>query len=386
MKGKVLDDNEPTPKKSKARPTRGKSQVAVASPLQANSQHVSTKNPFRFPSIQNEEVFESKLQESQSTVNTKKYKSPEAPEESFYTSYSTIQFTGDDDDGKLKGKAPKRSIFHQPASFYKVEQNVDGQHFKFDSETEAQNGGFSPSQSFTKPPKLFKSPEDEFKDSEFFDFSIRPRPAQSPFTAPPSNKYGKLKSDLGVKQIAIKPYKNKYDPQLVSGFEPSFRLRDFPNVHGGDVGKGIASSGQIKTFYDKQEGIRSDRLKQEFLSSPSPTPSAQYAQFIRTKDDERLEQLVEEQFKIQQQKQFAQEKEAELKLQHQQLQRQKEKIKAVEKELNNKVTRQITRQKRRPNPSRRQRKPSYGSNGQASIPVRAVAAVKDGTYRLSFKV
>lgn len=335
-------------------------------------------------------------------MSSKKYKSPEGSDESFFSSYSTLKFTGDDaaDDGyvaRVKTKAPKRSASDTPSQYFKLEQDFDGQHVQFASEVSdegysGQQGGHKPSGKFTKaqksPVKLFQSTEDDYKDSEFFDFSIRPRPGQSAFTTAPSGKYGKLKSDLGVKALTIKSHKNKFDPQLQGGFEPSFlkdRLRDFPNLHGADVGTGIASNGQIQKYFDKED----DRLKHKLLNDPNPAAKAQYAQFIRAKEDERLEKLVEEQFKLQQQKQIAQEKEAELNHQRQQLQRQKEKIKAVEKHLNNKVSRQVTRQKRRPNStnSRRQRNPSYGvgNGGQASLPMRAVAG-KDGTYRVSFNI
>lgn len=372
------------------------------SSLKGHSQQLSTKNPFRFPSIQNEEIFESKLQEAPSIVNTKKYRSPEGGEEQFFTSYSTIKFTGADANdegyvGKVKTKAPKRSTSVNPSQLFKLEQSFGGQQqFKYDTDL-GQTGYKSTDKYSHKPAKtLFKSQEDEFKDSEFFDFSIRPRPGQSSSAIVSAGssgaKYGKLKSDLGVKALAIKAHKNKFDPQLQGGFEPSFKLRDYPYLHGSEPGSGVASSGQIKTYYDKEESFRDERYKQKLLSDPSPASKAQFAQFLRAKEDERLERLVEEQFRLRQQKQIAEEKEAELKLQQQVLQRQKDKIKAVEKKLNEKVTRQSTRQKRRPNSqsSRRQRNPtplnfSVGSNGHSQVPLRTVTG-KDGTYRVSFNI
>lgn len=420
MKGKVLDDDEPIPikPKSKTRPTRGKtytkhSTVHSSSAPKINSQPSSNKNPFRFPSIINEEVFESKLQEAPTAVHTKKYKLPEGAEDSLFT-YSTIKFSGDDDDSddsyvvKSKPKAPKRSTSVTPSQLFKLEQSFGGQQIRFDTEIDdvdddaqySPNSGFKPSPKFSKgqksPPKLFKSTEDEFKDSEFFDFSMRPRPGQSLIVSGPGGKYEKFKTDLGVKSLAIKAHKYKFDPQLQGGFKPSFKLRDFPHIHGSDRGGGIASPGQIKTFYDDEEFDRDERIKQKLSRDTNPASKAQLQQFFRAKEDERLEKLVEEQFKLQQQKQLAQEKEVELKHQHQVLQRQKEKLKQVEKQLSNKVTRQTARQKRRPNvqnsssPPRRQRNPnpinfSVASNGQSPIPLRSVTG-KDGTYRVSFNV
>lgn len=407
VKGKVLDDDEPIPIKPKAkRPTR--------KPQTKQQTSSSTKNPFRFPSIQNEEIFESKLQESP-LVNSKKYKTPEAADETVY-SYSTINFGGDDNDdsyvGRVKSKAPKRSTSINPTQLFHLEQSFGQQkQVKFDKELEAAepdyNGGFKPSVKFAGPPKglkkttppvLFKSTEDDFKSEDFYDFSIRPRPGQSGIITGPSAEFKKFKSELGVKALAIKSHKNKFDPQLHTGFKPSFKLRDFPHLHGAEYGSGIASPGQIKTFYDAEESTRDERIKQKLANDPKAASQSQYAQFLRAKEDERLEKLVEEQFRLQEQKKIAQEKEAELKLQQQVLHRQKEKLKQVEKQLNNKVTRQTQapRQKRRPGqpgpvgPSRRQRNPnpinfSVAGNGQSPVPLRTLKA-KDGSYRVSFNV
>lgn len=389
-------------------------------PTKSHSQLVSTKNPFRFPSITNEEVFETQFQEAaaaSTAVQSKKFKLPGGAGDSVFT-YSTIKFSGDDDDdddddryiGKAKQKPPKRSTSPIPSQYYNLEQTFNGgQQVKFDSEIDGVNsqygGGFKPSGKFTNIYKgkgqksgkpLFKSTEDDFKDEEYYDFSIRPpRQGQSPVASGPSGKYGKLKSDLGVKGLAIKAYKNKFDPQLQGGFKPSFKLRDFPHLHGAETGSGIASPGQIKTYFRSEESERDERIKHKLSNDPHPASKAQFAQFLRAKEDERLERLVEEQFKLQQQKQIAQEKEAELQLQQQVLQRQKEKLKQVEKHLSGKVTRQAARQKRRPAPShpsqtpRRQRNPNplnfSVSNGQSAIPLRTVSA-KDGTYRVSFNV
>lgn len=421
MKGKVLDDDEPIPNKSKVkvRPTRAKTHTTHpihAAPTKTHSQQVSTKNPFRFPSITNEEVFETKFQEAASTdVQSKKFKLPGGAGDSVFT-YSTIKFSGDDEDDdddryivKAKQKPPKRSTSPIPSQYYNLEQTFNGQQVKFDSEIDGVNSqygdGFKPSGKFTNIYKgqksgkpLFKSTEDDFKDEEYYDFSIRPpRQGQSSVGSGPSGKYGKLKSDLGVKGLAIKAYKNKFDPQLQGGFKPSFKLRDFPHLHGAETGSGIASPGQIKTYYRSEESERDERIKHKLSNDPHPASKAQFAQFLRAKEDERLERLVEEQFKLQQQKQIAQEKEAELQLQQQVLQRQKEKLKQVEKHLSGKVTRQAARQKRRPvapshpsHTSRRQRNPSplnfsVSGNGQSAIPLRTVSA-KDGTYRVSFNV
>lgn len=412
VKGKVLDDDEPLPAKpkTKTRPTRVKTYTKHPS---SDERTASTQPQFRFPSIQNEQIFESKLQEASS--NTKKYKQPE--EQPVY-SYSTIKFTSDDhkDDSfvdKTKPKGPKRSTSLSPSQLFSLEQSFGGQQFKFDTDLDdddddapkyAAASGFKPSAKFAGPSKgpktpgkLFKSTEDEFKDAEFFDFSIRPRPI---IVTGPSGKFDKFKTDLGVKSLAIKAHKNKFDSQsqqqqqhhLQGGFKPSFKLRDFPNIHGSQHGSGIASPGQIKTYFDAEESIRDERIKKKLSNDPSPASKAQYAQFLRAKEDERLEKLVEEQFRLQQQKQIAQEKEAELKLQQQVLNRQKEKLKHVEKQLNSKVTRQVTRQKRRPHGNsspRRQRNPSpinfSVSSGQSAIPLRTVTG-KDGSYRVKFNV
>lgn len=140
------------------------------------------------------------------------------------------------------------------------------------------------------------------------------------------------------------------------------------------------------------------------INDPNPASKAQLQQFIRAKEDERLERLVEEQFKLHQQKQLAKEKEAELKAQQVYLRQQKEKLKHVERQLNQRVNRQSSRQKRRPpvpvSPAllRRHRNPqsaflspstpinfSVSSNGKNPMPVRTLNG-KDGSYRVSFNV
>lgn len=400
MKGKVLDDDEPIPLKS--RPTRPTAQ------LKSNTQSATTKNQFKFPSIQNEQIFESKLQEAPSNVNAKNYKLSNDHGESVY-SYSTIKFSGDEDDNdgsylrKSKPKPPKRSTSINSPQLFNLEQTFGGTQIKFDRDLgdgDTQffgNGGFKPSGKFTtnskgqkSPGKLFKSNEDDFKEAEFFDFSIRPRPdgagGQAISVNSPSGNFGKLKSDLGVKGLLIKSHNNKFEPTIHTGFKPSFKLKDFPKIHGSDIGSGIASAGQIKTFYQNEESERDERIRHKLLNDPHSSSKAQLQQFYKAKEDERLEKLVEEQFRLQEQKQLAQEKEVELKHQQQVLQRQKEKLKQVEKHLSNKVTRQTAaRQKRRPNQSnaRRQRNPIFG--GHTPVPSRAVTN-KDGTYRVQFNV
>lgn len=357
---------------------------------------------FRFPSIKNEEVFETKFQEAPTTLHTRKYK-PESSDSSQYT-YSTIKFSDSDEQPnpkKLKGKPPKRST-----ATFNLEQSFGGQQTKFDtiidhSDVKFDSDGFKPSTQFafpttvktTKkqkyPTKLFKSPEDEFKDSEFYDFSHRPRPGASG----PSGKFEKFSSDLGVKTLAIKPHKNKFDPPHIQngGFKPSFKLKDFPTLHGSDIGQGVASPGQITKFYDASDSDRDERYKIKLSSDSSPASKAQFAQFLKAKEDERLEKIVEEQFKLQQQKQLQQEKEAELKHQQILLQRQKEKIKQAEKNLSSKAQ-QSSRQKRRPSPhsKRQQRNPSsvgfsVTGAGKGPVPMRTVKG-KDGSYRVSFSV
>lgn len=417
-KGKVLDDEKSIPAKPKTRTktTRGKSYAKIhSSPVKLDTQSVSSKNPFRFPSIKNEEIFESKLQEAPS--NTKKFKAPEINEDSSFT-YSTIKFSGDDDAdsyiGKTKVKAPKRSPSLSPAQIYSLQQSFGGHQTQFDTgisdddDKYATNGGFKPSTKFSlaspaskdykSSGKLFKSPEDEYKDSEYFDFSIRPRPGHSVLVSGPGSKFEKFSSDLGVKSLAIKSHKNKFDPPMHGGFKPSFKLRDFPSLHREEIGSGIASPGQIKTYYDNEDLERDEKLKFKLAKESNPASRAQLQQFLKAKDDERLEKLVEEQFILQQQKHLQQEKEAELKHQRHILIQQKEKLKQVEKELNSKVTRQTTRQKRRPTsssnqpplPPRRVRNSSpinfsIAGNGKSPVPLRTVKG-QDGTYRVSFNV
>lgn len=413
MKGKVLDDDEtiPTKLKAKSRPAHGKAsikQTNLQSQLKASAQQASTKNPFRFPSIQNEEVFESKLQEASSVVNAKRYKVPKGTEDSPFT-YSTIRFSGDNDDNddsynvKTRPKAPKRSTSISPTQFFNLEQTFGEKQIKFDTEIDNEDDdGFKSHSKFKSvskaqklPGKLFKSPEDEFKDSEFFDFSFRPpRLNQQLGSTGHIRNLDKIKSDLGVKSLSLKSQKDNFDPQLQGGFKPSFKLRDFPNIHSTVAGKGIASQAQINQYYEDEDSEREKNLKHK----PRSAAKANFQQFLRAKEDERLEKLVEEQFQLQQQKQIAQEKEAELKHQQQALQRQKEKLKQVEKQLSNKVTRQSTRQKRRPttqrssNTPRRQRNPNpinfaVASNGQSShAPLRKTKTNGDGTYRVSFNL
>jgi hypothetical protein len=299
VKGKVFDDivtvstKSTPPSSERTRPTRGKvsalqtktTPTAFIAPIKLHSKPVPTasiNNPFRYPSIQNEEVFQKNLQEAPSTVDSKKYK-PEGPDTVY--SYSTLKFSGDDDEkfftskkasnnnnsGFNKGKPPKRS---PSTATFNLEQSFGGNgQTQFNSAVHhvvESNNGFRPSSQYQSPTaiaqvkrhpgKLFKSTEDEFKDSEFFDFSIRPRPGQAPGVT-------KFSSDLSVKSLALKPHKNKFDPPapLQHGFKPSssnpnnFKLKDIPNLHGSEIGHGIASPGQIKTFYDAAESERDER-------------------------------------------------------------------------------------------------------------------------------
>jgi hypothetical protein len=439
VKGKVFDDKSvPTRATLRTRPTQQHNRQKSTQLPTAKVQNVPLSQ-FRFPSIKNEKIFESKLQEA--PTNTKNYR-PEELESTY--SYSTLKFSGDEAEAsedagkvyqqkKLRGRPPKRSTAAQHSSAFNLEQSFGGavQSSKFNTaidhgepsfEIITAGDGFKPSTQFahqqqqqqsthfaqplttkrqksSPPKKLFTSPEDEFKDSDFYDFSIRPRPSQS--TAPKYEKFEKFSSDLGVKSLAIKPHKNKFDPPHLNnngGFKPSssFKLKDIPNIHGGDIGHGIASPGQIKTFYDAAESERDERYKLKLQNDPNPASKAQLAQFLRAKEDEQLEKLVEQQFKLQQQKQIAQEKEAELKHQRFLLQRQKEKLKQAEKNLNDKVHRQSSRPKRRPssphsfNSSRRQRNPSpinfsvHGGSGKP-VPMRSIKS-KDGSYRVSFNI
>jgi hypothetical protein len=124
---------------------------------------------------------------------------------------------------------------------------------------------------------------------------------------------------------------------------------------------------------------------------------------MRAKEDERLERLVEEQFKAQQQKIIAREKEAEFKTQQSLLRQQREKIKQVGNHYNQRVNRQtINRQRlRAPAPvhARHHRHPqssfaqpqtspvkfSVGSSAKGPMPVRTING-KDGSYRVSFNI
>lgn len=138
------------------------------------------------------------------------------------------------------------------------------------------------------------------------------------------------------------------------------------------------------------------------INDPHPASKAQLQQFLRAKEDERLERLVEEQFKLQQQKHQTKEKEVELKAQQAFLRQQKEKLKHAERQLNQRVNRQSSRQKRRPpvqaTQLRRHRNPqsaflspstpinfSVSGNGKGLMPLRTVNG-KDGSYRVSFNV
>lgn len=111
---------------------------------------------------------------------------------------------------------------------------------------------------------------------------------------------------------------------------------------------------------------------------------------------------MEEQFKIQQQKQIAKEKEAELKAQQAFLRQQKEKIKHAEKQFTQRVNRQTGRQRLRapvPIHARHHRHPqssfaqpqsspvsfSVANNLKGPMPVRTING-KDGSYRVSFNI
>lgn len=138
------------------------------------------------------------------------------------------------------------------------------------------------------------------------------------------------------------------------------------------------------------------------MNDPHPASKAQLQQFIRAKEDERLERLVEEQFKLQQQKQIAKEKDAELMAKQAFLRQQREKIKNTENQYNQRVNRQTGRQRLRapvPIHARHHRHPqsafgqpqsspvkfSVGSNLKGPMPVRTING-KDGSYRVSFNI
>lgn len=326
-----------------------------------------------------------------SSQNEKKYKSPTDQLEEELYAYSTLKFNKDNGDYnvKSKAKAPKKS-----SQYIIVDDTITQSKRKFQEDVDDQDddefgGHFRPSTKFQQqssnqkfPSKLFKSEQDEFNDSEEFDF-----PTKS-FEGKVVNKQKPIFVSAGGK---IKKINNKFDPQLQGGFKPSiYKLREITSGYGSDAGHGVAGPGQIKNYYNLEENDES-RGKQSSKNG-GPASRAQYQQFLKAKEDERIERLVEEQFKLKQQKQIQVQKEKELQQQQQILQLQKQKLKEAEKQLNG----QATRQKRRPNQpgsssssgARRQRNPSpltFAGTGSGSQPKRTVTS-KDGSYRVSFNI
>lgn len=357
---------------------------------------IPNRNTFKLSTSHQSEEKEHKT--FQPITTTKKYKLPAGPEDSIYT-YSSLNFGGaGGEDSYDNGRPNIDNSFKQSSpiiatSSYNFEQSFGGASF---DESSTKNYFKTSPQSYTKsslklPEKLIKSPEDDFRSSPFYDFSIKPQ-QHHPRTPSSTIKYDKFKTDLGVKSLAIRATKNKFETQVIQGgFQPI--VKDFTNIRGNsDVGSGIASPGQIRTYYER-EGVRNSNQGVQ-----SSVNGQQFQQFHKTKDEnKRLEKLVEQQFKLQQQKQIAKEKEAELKAQHQVLQRQKEKLLKVEKQLNDKVTKETSRHKRRPQPQhhhRRHRNPgppspvnplSLINSGKKVIPLRTVNN-GDGSYRVSFNV
>jgi hypothetical protein len=383
--------------KAKIRKVRGKIPSRTLENTRSSfkiSSHQTTDGPFEHHKV-------TKENENNFKPITKKYnKFPAGHEDSIYT-YSTLNY-GDNsfDNSDVRTKPTNIDSFKaSPAistSSYNFEQSFGGGESSYDDAST--KNYFKTSPSYTKsslklPEKLIKSPEDDFRSSPFYDFSIKPGFASQQRTPSSTLKYDKFKTDLGVKSLAIRATKNKYDPQVHGGFQPSsFHVKDFSNLRGSEFGSGIASPGQIRTYYER-EGVRNNNQ-----GAQSSGTNGQYQQFLKSKEDKRLEKLVEQQFKLQRHKQIAKEKEAELKAQQQVLQRQKEKLLKVEKQLNDKVTKETSRQKRRPQSQqqlinsspRRQRNPgplnlTLLNGGKKVIPLRSVNN-SDGTYRVSFNI
>ena len=293
--------------------------------------------------------------------NEKKYKSPTDQLEEELYAYSALKFDKENSDYNPKSKAkPKKSSQYKEERQDNDEQDDDDDEF---------SGHFRPSTKFQQqssnqkfPSKLFKSEQDEFKDSDEFDF-----PTKS-YEGKVNNKQKPIFASSGGKH-------KKGNPQLQSGFKPSiYKVRE------------VSGPGQIKNYYNLEDN---EETSGKPSKNTSPASRAQqYQQFLKAKEDERIERIVEEQFKLQHQKQIQVQKEKELQQQQQLLLVQKQKLKEAEKQLNGKAT----RQKRRPTQqghssgSRRQRNPSpLTFSGTGSQPKRTVAT-KDGNYRVSFNI
>lgn len=386
-----MDEEERTavskPRNKPRKTATSQTKFSIVHPLPSKN---PSKSNFRFPSINNEEIFESKLLESSSTKD-KQYKNPTDQLEDDLYAYSKQQDFGEYT-GKSKAKNSKKSSQY-------VEDDATGSKRKYQEDVDDQDddedfgGHFRPSTKFQQqssnqkfPSKLFKSEQDEFKDSDDYDYPTKSFEGKV-------NKQKPIFVSAGGK---LKKANNKFDPQMQGGFKPSaYKLREISSGynHGADAGHGllVAGPGQIKNYYNLEENTEESRGKSP--KNGSPASRAQFQQFLKAKEDERIERIVEEQFKLQQQKQIQSQKEKELQQQQQILQVQKQKLKEAEKQLNGKAT----RQKRRPNQpgssqssgARRQRNPSpltYAGAGNSGSPPKRTVASKDGSYRVSFNI
>lgn len=355
VKGKVLDgDGEEYHQQQKSRtrapPSETNFSIVHTPPLKKSN----SKNPFRFPQIENEDIFETNLQES--STNHKKFRhSTHSPE------LLSFRYDEGKDDFSVKSKTKPTSSF--------LRFDEDESHGPSSYKT------YKPQYVSKKPPpNFFKNDRQPSQIEDEYDFSIKhfptktvPRSTSTP-TGPiitKGIKFGKFETDFDVKDIGFP--QSSSSSQDARKFKPNFKLRDIPHLYSDDTsGVGIAAPGQIKNYYDAVDSEIDGKIRQKLKNDPNPASRGQYQQYLKTKEDERLEKIIEQQFAQHMQQQIEKELRA-----HKQAQRTKKQSKQNRS--------QPTRQKRRPSrPSRRQR-----SSGSSPSPVRAISN-KDGSYTVTF--
>lgn len=353
MKGKVLDgDGEEYPPQQKNRnrvkPSETNFSIVHTPPLKKSN----SKNPFRFPQIENENIFESHLQESSS--NHKKYKPAS-------TTPELLSFRYEEGKDDLIGKSKNKPT----SSFLKFDD--DESHGTSSYKT------YKPQYAPKKITQSFYKNDRPSKIEDEFDFSIKhfptktvPRSTSSPIgpIVTKGIKFGKFENDFDVKEIGFQQGSASQDARK---FQTNFKLRDIPHLYSDDTaGIGIAAPGQIKNYYEAVDSEIDGKIRQKLQNDQNPASRGQFQQYLKSKEDERLEKIIEQQFAQHMQQQIEQELRAK---------KQAQRSKSPSKQTRS----QPTRQKRRPaRPSRRQR-----SSGSSPSPVRAVSN-KDGSYTVTF--
>lgn len=94
-----------------------------------------------------------------------------------------------------------------------------------------------------------------------------------------------LKTDLAVANLPLQTYPHSLD------HDPNYRRQNPPNVYT-DHGFSAASKNQIRLYNDDVRLKYDTVIERHLLNSPNPADKAKYYQFLKAKEDEKLERQV----------------------------------------------------------------------------------------------